>query len=170
MEACSVDYSHHSSFRRTTWLTEKIQGKKYWHQWLLLPVIDDDVRGGKLANSELRNIEAAMWRSDGHCAVYGDSFFPWPAWLEALGISLPENAAIPAADCPKKSRGTTQCFKIRRKWWRKTLVIRYFNHKSTIEKLPLRSMRHWWALPILYPSFGAIAGRIGRALKAGRFS
>lgn len=61
----------------------------------------DDVREGKLADSELRNIEAAMCRSDGHCAVMGTAS-SMACMVEALGISLPENAAIPAADSRRK--------------------------------------------------------------------
>lgn len=61
----------------------------------------DDVREGRLENSELRNIEAAMCRSDGHCAVMGTAS-SMACMVEALGLSLPENAAIPAADSRRK--------------------------------------------------------------------
>ncbi|RAJ11576.1 IlvD/Edd family dehydratase [Arenibacter echinorum] len=61
----------------------------------------DDVREGKLENAELRNIEAAMCRSDGHCAVMGTAS-SMACMVEALGLSLPENAAIPAADARRK--------------------------------------------------------------------
>lgn len=61
----------------------------------------DDVREGKLENSELRNIEAAMCRSDGHCAVMGTAS-SMACMVEALGLSLPENAAIPAADSRRR--------------------------------------------------------------------
>ncbi|MCM4169546.1 L-arabonate dehydratase [Arenibacter antarcticus] len=61
----------------------------------------DDVREGKLQSSELRNIEAAMCRSDGHCAVMGTAS-SMACMVEALGITLPENAAIPAADARRK--------------------------------------------------------------------
>jgi len=61
----------------------------------------DDVREGKLENSDLRNIEAAMCRSDGHCAVMGTAS-SMACMVEALGLSLPENAAIPAADSRRK--------------------------------------------------------------------
>ncbi|GGW27504.1 IlvD/Edd family dehydratase [Arenibacter certesii] len=61
----------------------------------------DDVREGTLETSELRNIEAAMCRSDGHCAVMGTAS-SMACMVEALGLSLPENAAIPAADARRK--------------------------------------------------------------------
>ncbi|RTE55329.1 dihydroxy-acid dehydratase [Arenibacter aquaticus] len=61
----------------------------------------DDVREGKLEHAELRNIEAAMCRSDGHCAVMGTAS-SMACMVEALGLSLPENAAIPAADARRK--------------------------------------------------------------------
>ncbi|MCG2460718.1 dihydroxy-acid dehydratase [Flavobacteriaceae bacterium F89] len=61
----------------------------------------DDVREGKLEDRELRSIEAAMCRSDGHCAVMGTAS-SMACMVEALGLSLPENAAIPAADSRRK--------------------------------------------------------------------
>jgi len=61
----------------------------------------DDVREGNLEEKELRNIEAAMCRSDGHCAVMGTAS-SMACMVEALGLSLPENAAIPAADSRRK--------------------------------------------------------------------
>lgn len=61
----------------------------------------DDVREGKLEDRELRNIEAAMCRSDGHCAVMGTAS-TMACMVESLGLSLPENAAIPAADSRRK--------------------------------------------------------------------
>jgi len=61
----------------------------------------DDVRKGNLEDKELRNIEAAMCRSDGHCAVMGTAS-SMACMVESLGLSLPENAAIPAADSRRK--------------------------------------------------------------------
>ena len=61
----------------------------------------DDMREGNLEEKELRNIEAAMCRSDGHCAVMGTAS-SMACMVEALGLSLPENAAIPAADSRRK--------------------------------------------------------------------
>lgn len=61
----------------------------------------DDVREGKMEQKELRNIEAAMCRSNGHCAVMGTAS-SMACMVEALGLSLPENAAIPAADSRRK--------------------------------------------------------------------
>ncbi|WP_047247549.1 IlvD/Edd family dehydratase [Maribacter thermophilus] len=61
----------------------------------------DDVREGKLDESELRNIEASMCRSNGTCAVMGTAS-SMACMVEALGLSLPENAAIPAADSRRK--------------------------------------------------------------------
>src|SRR5690606_10131702 len=60
-----------------------------------------DVREGKMEHMELRNIEAAMCRSDGHCAVMGTAS-SMACMVEALGLTLPENAAIPAADSRRK--------------------------------------------------------------------
>ncbi|MDN3580830.1 IlvD/Edd family dehydratase [Mucilaginibacter flavus] len=61
----------------------------------------DDVRTGKVQEEELVTIEAAMCRSRGHCAVMGTAS-SMACMVEALGLSLPGNAAIPAADARRK--------------------------------------------------------------------
>ncbi len=61
----------------------------------------DDVRTGKVQEEELVSIEAAMCRSRGHCAVMGTAS-SMACMVEALGLSLPGNAAIPAADARRK--------------------------------------------------------------------
>jgi L-arabonate dehydrase len=61
----------------------------------------DDVRVGKVLEEELVTIEAAMCRSQGHCAVMGTAS-SMACMVEALGLSLPGNAAIPAADSRRK--------------------------------------------------------------------
>lgn len=61
----------------------------------------DDVRAGKIMEEELLTIEAAMCRSQGHCAVMGTAS-SMACMVESLGLSLPGNAAIPAADSRRK--------------------------------------------------------------------
>jgi len=61
----------------------------------------DDVRSGKIIEEELLTIEAAMCRSQGHCAVMGTAS-SMACMVESLGLSLPGNAAIPAADSRRK--------------------------------------------------------------------
>ena len=61
----------------------------------------DDVRSGKILEEELLTIEAAMCRSQGHCAVMGTAS-SMACMVESLGLSLPGNAAIPAADSRRK--------------------------------------------------------------------
>lgn len=61
----------------------------------------DDVRTGRMTEQELTIAEAGMCRSDGHCAVMGTAS-SMACMVEALGISLPQNAAIPAADTARK--------------------------------------------------------------------
>ncbi len=58
-------------------------------------------RKGDLSQKEFVEIEAAMCRSDGHCAVMGTAS-TMACMIEALGMSLPHNAAIPAADARRK--------------------------------------------------------------------
>ena len=61
----------------------------------------DDLRGNKIKEEELLTIEAAMCRSRGHCAVMGTAS-SMACMVEALGLTLPGNAAIPAADARRK--------------------------------------------------------------------
>jgi dihydroxy-acid dehydratase len=61
----------------------------------------DDLRGNKIKEEELITIEGAMCRSQGHCAVMGTAS-SMACMVESLGLSLPGNAAIPAADSRRK--------------------------------------------------------------------
>jgi dihydroxy-acid dehydratase len=61
----------------------------------------DDIRTGKVSDEEFLNIEAAMCRSRGHCAVMGTAS-SMACMVESLGLSLPGNASIPAADSRRK--------------------------------------------------------------------
>jgi len=58
-------------------------------------------RNGDLDNDEFRVAEAMMCRSDGHCAVMGTAS-TMACMVEALGVTLPHNAAIPASDSRRK--------------------------------------------------------------------
>jgi dihydroxy-acid dehydratase len=60
-----------------------------------------DLKEEKITNEELRNIEASMCRSRGHCSVMGTAS-TMACMVESLGLSLPHNAAIPAADSRRK--------------------------------------------------------------------
>jgi dihydroxy-acid dehydratase len=61
----------------------------------------EDYRTGKMTQEEFLETEACMARSKGHCAVMGTAS-TMAAMVEALGLSLPGNAAIPAADSRRK--------------------------------------------------------------------
>lgn len=58
-------------------------------------------RNGEMSQEELTTAEACMCRSDGHCAVMGTAS-TMACMVESLGLTLPENAAIPAADSRRK--------------------------------------------------------------------
>ena len=60
-----------------------------------------DFKQDKIKEEELRTIESAMCRSSGHCAVMGTAS-SMACMVEALGLSLPGNAAIPAVDARRK--------------------------------------------------------------------
>lgn len=59
------------------------------------------VRSGHMSEEEMEVTEACMARSRGHCAVMGTAS-TMACMVESLGLSLPENAAIPAADSRRK--------------------------------------------------------------------
>ncbi|TAH00856.1 MAG: dihydroxy-acid dehydratase, partial [Sphingobacteriales bacterium] len=62
---------------------------------------NDAVRSGEMSQEELTVAEACMCRSRGHCAVMGTAS-TMACMVESLGLTLPENAAIPAADSRRK--------------------------------------------------------------------
>jgi len=61
----------------------------------------DEVKAGSMSEEELNMAESGMCRSKGHCAVMGTAS-SMACMVEALGLSLPENAAIPAVDANRK--------------------------------------------------------------------
>ena len=61
----------------------------------------DELKENKITEEELISIEGAMCRSRGHCAVMGTAS-TMACMVESLGLSLPGNAAIPAADARRK--------------------------------------------------------------------
>ncbi|MDR6940247.1 IlvD/Edd family dehydratase [Mucilaginibacter pocheonensis] len=61
----------------------------------------EDHRAGFMSDEDLYTAEACMARSRGHCAVMGTAS-TMACMVESLGLSLAENAAIPAADSRRK--------------------------------------------------------------------
>jgi L-arabonate dehydrase len=59
------------------------------------------VRAGEMTMEEFSSCESDMHRSSGTCMTMGTAS-TMASMVEALGISLPENAAIPAADTRRK--------------------------------------------------------------------
>jgi len=56
----------------------------------------------QVSQDQMITMEAAMCRSAGHCAVMGTAS-SMASMIESLGLSLPGNAAIPAADSRRKT-------------------------------------------------------------------
>ncbi len=56
---------------------------------------------GQISGEEFLEAEACMARTQGHCAVMGTAS-TMAVMVEALGLSLPNNASIPAADARRK--------------------------------------------------------------------
>src|SRR3954452_6273840 len=59
--------------------------------------MSEQLRAGEITLEEFHAAEAGMNRSAGHCMTMGTAS-TMASMVEALGIGLPENAAIPAAD------------------------------------------------------------------------
>lgn len=57
----------------------------------------EDVKGGKISLDDFMDAEAGMSRSAGHCMTMGTAS-TMASMVEALGLGLPHNAAIPAVD------------------------------------------------------------------------
>jgi L-arabonate dehydrase len=62
----------------------------------------EDVRSGAMSECEFLEAEGCMNRSDGHCMTMGTAS-TMASVVEALGIGLPTNAAIPAVDARRYS-------------------------------------------------------------------
>ncbi|GAA4311425.1 L-arabinonate dehydratase [Mucilaginibacter gynuensis] len=80
-------------------LTGKYRGKSIGTSDLWR--FSEEQRTGDISQQEMFAIEAGMCRSNGHCAVMGTAS-TMACMVESLGVSLPGNAAIPAADSARK--------------------------------------------------------------------
>jgi dihydroxy-acid dehydratase len=76
---------------RGNWRQEELgSGTDLWRLW-------GERRAGRLSDEELCEAESCMSRSAGHCMVMGTAS-TMASMAEALGMTLPGNAAIPAPD------------------------------------------------------------------------
>jgi L-arabonate dehydrase len=76
---------------RGMWRQEELgSGTDLWRLWA-------EKRAGRLTDEELCEAESCMSRSAGHCMVMGTAS-TMASMVEALGMTLPGNAAIPAPD------------------------------------------------------------------------
>src|SRR5919197_1208641 len=76
---------------RGQWRTEELgSGTDAWRLWA-------ERRAGRITDEELCEAESCMSRSSGHCMVMGTAS-TMASMAEALGMTLPGNAAIPAPD------------------------------------------------------------------------
>ena len=61
----------------------------------------EDLRAGRMTLSSFKQAESCMSRSTGHCMTMGTAS-TMASMVEALGVTLPGNAAIPAVDARRK--------------------------------------------------------------------
>ena len=59
--------------------------------------MSEDLRAGKITLEEFHEAESCMHRSHGHCMTMGTAS-TMASMVEALGVGMPGNAAIPAVD------------------------------------------------------------------------
>ncbi len=64
--------------------------------------LSDDLRTGRISPADFHEAESCMSRSDGHCMTMGTAS-TMACMVEALGLTLPGAAAIPAADSRRRS-------------------------------------------------------------------
>src|SRR5512133_112805 len=64
--------------------------------------ISEQVRSGEMKPEDMVEVESCMHRSKGHCMTMGTAS-TMASMVEALGMSLPGNAAIPAVDARRNT-------------------------------------------------------------------
>jgi L-arabonate dehydrase len=98
MGACSVDIPtlviSGGPMLKGHWRGKDIGTSDVWR-------FDEAHKLGEITDEEFVEAEACMARTQGHCAVMGTAS-TMATMVEALGLSLPNNAAIPAADVRRK--------------------------------------------------------------------
>lgn len=98
MGACSVDLPtlviSGGPMLKGKWKGKHIGTSDVWR-------FDADYKLGKITSEEFLEAEACLTRTQGHCAVMGTAS-SMAVMVEALGLSLPNNASIPAADTRRK--------------------------------------------------------------------
>ncbi|MXV53162.1 dihydroxy-acid dehydratase [Pedobacter sp. HMF7647] len=98
MGACSVDIPT-IVVSGGSMLTGKFRGKDIGTSdiWRFFA----DYQTGQMNDEDMYTAEACLARSQGHCAVMGTAS-SMACMVESLGLSLPQNAAIPAPDSRRK--------------------------------------------------------------------
>ncbi len=98
MGACSVDIPtlviSGGPMLKGHWKGKNIGTSDVWR-------FDTAHKLGQITAEEFVEAEACMARTQGHCAVMGTAS-TMAVMVEALGLSLPDNASIPAADARRK--------------------------------------------------------------------
>ena len=98
MGACSVDIPtlviSGGPMLKGHWRGKDIGTSDVWR-------FDEAFKLGQINEKQLIEAEGCMARTQGHCAVMGTAS-TMATMVEALGLSLPNNAAIPAADVRRK--------------------------------------------------------------------
>ncbi|TDS16209.1 IlvD/Edd family dehydratase [Sphingobacterium paludis] len=98
MGACSVDIPtimvSGGPMLTGRYLNKSIATSDIWR-------FSEESRAGLMTQEQMYMAEASMCRSPGHCAVMGTAS-TMATMVEAMGLTLPHNAAIPAVDARRK--------------------------------------------------------------------
>lgn len=98
MGACSVDIPtlvvSGGPMLKGHWKGKDVGTSDLWR-------LDADFKIGKITSEEFVEAESCVVCTEGHCAVMGTAS-TMAAMVETLGLSLPNNAAIPAVDAHRK--------------------------------------------------------------------
>ncbi|HUX84729.1 MAG TPA: IlvD/Edd family dehydratase [Chitinophagaceae bacterium] len=163
MGACSVDLPT-LVVSGGPMLTGRYRGKQIgtsdvWH-------FTEEFRIGNMSQEQFKDAEACMARSRGHCAVMGTAS-TMACMVEALGLSLPGNAAIPAADSRRKVlaqlSGNRIVAMVKEQWNLSRILTRKAFENAIITNSSIGGSTNF-ILHLL-----AIAGRIGVDLEIGDF-
>ena len=84
--------------------------------------MSEDLRAGKITLEEFHEAESCMHRSHGHCMTMGTAS-TMASMVEALGVGMPGNAAIPAVDARRNVLARMAGPAHRRDWSREDLKL-----------------------------------------------
>ncbi len=118
----------------------------------------EQYKKGELSEADFVAAEAAMSRSRGHCAPMGTAS-TMAGMVEALGLSLPDNATIPAADSRRKVLAHLSGMRIVKMVWEDLIMTDILTRKAFENAIKVNAALGGSTNFVLH--LLAIAGRVG---------